>query len=184
VLLGSITEKVLRKAQCPVMVVPRPVEGGVVPGAGPFRRILCPMDFSCSAHAALTTATAFAQADGAELTVLHVIEVPAALYETPGFDVGAYRAGAEAASRARLSERISDTAKACRIDVVVVEGKIAHEVLRVAAERDSDLIVMGVHGRHAMDLMLFGSNTHHVIRAAVCPVMTVRREADHGTGTA
>jgi nucleotide-binding universal stress UspA family protein len=178
VLLGSITEKVLRKAHCPVMVVPRQVEGGVVPGAGRFRRILCPMDFSCSARAALTTATAFAQADGAELTVLHVIEVPAALYETPGFDIGAYRAGAEAASRARLSELVPDTAKACRIDVVVAEGKIAHEVLRVAAERDSDLIVMGVHGRHAMDLLLFGSNTHHVIRAAVCPVLTVRREAE------
>ena len=42
-------------------------------------------------------------------------------------------------------------------------------------ERESDLIVMGVHGRGALDLMVFGSNTHTVIRQAHCPVLTVRR---------
>jgi nucleotide-binding universal stress UspA family protein len=166
VLLGSITEKVLRKAQCPVMVVPRRVEAG----PGRFTRILCPMDFSCSSIAALTAAADLARADGAELTALHVIEIPAGLYETPGFDITAYRAGAEARSRARLTELIPDTAVGIsRVNVTVAEGRIAHEVLRVAAERDSDLIVMGVHGRHAVGLMLFGSNTHHVIRGCDVP---------------
>ena len=175
VLLGSITEKVLRKAQCPVMVVPRRVEAG----PGRFTRILCPMDFSCSSIAALTAAADLARADGAELTALHVIEIPAGLYETPGFDITAYRAGAEARSRARLTELIPDTAVGIsRVNVTVAEGRIAHEVLRVAAERNSDLIVMGVHGRHAVGLMLFGSNTHHVIRAATCPVLTIRRESE------
>jgi nucleotide-binding universal stress UspA family protein len=42
------------------------------------------------------------------------------------------------------------------------------------AEEEADLIVMGVHGRGALDLLLFGSNTHHVIRAATCPVLIVR----------
>jgi nucleotide-binding universal stress UspA family protein len=46
----------------------------------------------------------------------------------------------------------------------------------VAAERDADLIVMGVQGRTAIDLMVFGSTTHEVIRNAPCPVLTIRRE--------
>lgn len=44
----------------------------------------------------------------------------------------------------------------------------------MAAEEGSDLIVMGVQGRGAIDLMVFGSNSYRVIRGAACPVLTVR----------
>jgi nucleotide-binding universal stress UspA family protein len=43
----------------------------------------------------------------------------------------------------------------------------------VAAAENADLIVMGVQGRGAVDLMVFGSNTNHVIRSAACPVLVV-----------
>ena len=39
---------------------------------------------------------------------------------------------------------------------------------------DADLIVVGVRGRNAVDLALFGSTTNQVVRAAECPVLTVR----------
>jgi len=55
----------------------------------------------------------------------------------------------------------------------VNEGKPAREIERVAAEERADLIVMGVHGRGAVDLMVFGSNTNAVIRNAACPVLVV-----------
>ena len=49
------------------------------------------------------------------------------------------------------------------------------EILHQAvADEHSDLIVMGVHGRGAVDVLLFGSTTHHVIRASACPVLIVR----------
>ena len=54
------------------------------------------------------------------------------------------------------------------------EGKTSSEIQKLAIEQKSDLIVMGVQGRGAVDLMLFGSNTHRVIRAVSCPVLTVR----------
>jgi nucleotide-binding universal stress UspA family protein len=53
-------------------------------------------------------------------------------------------------------------------------GKPYREILRVAAERKADLIVMGVLGRGAVDLALFGSTTQHVVRSASCPVLTTR----------
>jgi nucleotide-binding universal stress UspA family protein len=61
------------------------------------------------------------------------------------------------------------------VDTAVVEGRAYREILRQAAEKKTDLVVMGVHGRGALDLLLFGSTTHHVIRASTCPVLIVRQ---------
>jgi nucleotide-binding universal stress UspA family protein len=133
------------------------------------------VDFSSSATAALTYAMLLAKEARAELTVLHVIEIPAALYETPGFDVDAYRMTAEAAARTRLCGLIPERVRtSCKVDMIVAEGKAAEEILRVATREDTDLIAMGMQGRRSVDLLWFGSNTHHVIRAASCPVLTVR----------
>lgn len=43
-----------------------------------------------------------------------------------------------------------------------------------AAEDETDLVVMGVHGGSAAEIMLFGSTTHHVVREATCPVLAIR----------
>jgi len=61
----------------------------------------------------------------------------------------------------------------CSIKTVVTEGSPYREILKTAAARSADLVVMGVHGRGAIDLMLFGSNTARVSRAATCPVLIV-----------
>ena len=61
------------------------------------------------------------------------------------------------------------------VDTAVVEGRAYREILGQAADKKADLIVMGVHGRGALDLLLFGSTTHHVIRASACPVLIVRQ---------
>jgi nucleotide-binding universal stress UspA family protein len=55
------------------------------------------------------------------------------------------------------------------------EGRAYREILRTATEEEADLIVMGGHGRGALDLLLFGSTTHHVVRASTCPVLIVRQ---------
>jgi nucleotide-binding universal stress UspA family protein len=176
-MLGSITEKVLRKARAPVMVVPRRLEEAPS-GPAHFTRIFCPVDFSESSTAALTYAMSLAQEADATLTVLHVVEIPTAVYEASGFDVAAFQRATQAASVTRLRELIPDAVRTfCTVETVVAEGRASHEILRLAAERGADLIVMGVRGRGALDLMVFGSNTHHVIRSAACPVLAI-----HGPG--
>jgi len=62
----------------------------------------------------------------------------------------------------------------CRIAKLVVLGRPYREILRIATERQADLIVMGVRGRGPVDLTLFGSTTNQVVRRATCPVITVR----------
>lgn len=59
-------------------------------------------------------------------------------------------------------------------DERLASGKAYREILRVAEETRAEIIVMGVHGKGALNRRLLGSTTHHVIREAGCPVLTLR----------
>lgn len=54
-------------------------------------------------------------------------------------------------------------------------GKPYVQILHVAAEEKTDLIVIGVHGRNPVDMALFGSTTNQIVRRATCPVLTLRQ---------
>jgi nucleotide-binding universal stress UspA family protein len=173
--LGSVTEKVLRKATCPVMTVPPRARAT---SKLPFKRLLCPVDFSDSSLAALEFAFSLAQEGDAELTLLHVFEWEAGdepLTNRP-FNVPEYRREVERDFAARLQALVPDSVRsACRPTTRIAHGKPYREILGVATEDGADLIVMGVQGRNALDLMLFGSTTNQVVRRATCPVVTLRR---------
>jgi nucleotide-binding universal stress UspA family protein len=81
--LGSVTEKVIRKATCPTLVVPP--RAPHVPAGAPiqFRRILCPVDCSASALDAVAYAINMAKEADAQLTLLHVVEFQPPLVEAP-----------------------------------------------------------------------------------------------------
>ena len=174
-LLGSVTEAVLREAPCPVLTVP-PHAAADVSEAVTFKRILCPVDFSPSALQALGFALDLArQADGL-VTLLHALEW---LSEEPRtsahFDVPEYRRHMAQDARERLRTLVAEESRTwVEIDDVVVFGRPYREVLRAAEMKSADLIVMGAQGRGGIDLALFGSTTQQVVRGAMCPVLTVR----------
>ena len=186
--LGSVTEKVIRKARCPTLVVP-PRAPDVAPVAAvQFRRILCPVDFSESSLRAFAHAVNMAEEADAHLTLLHAIETPSVISPEPAaieIDIARIRDAAVTETRRRLHDLIPQQARTyCSVETVVVQGGAHREILRQAADQRSDLIVMGVHGRGAVDVLLFGSTTHHVIRGSACPVLIVRgEEATGGGGT-
>lgn len=174
-ILGSVTEKVLRRAGCPVLTVPPRVR---TTSRLPFKRLLCPIDFSDPSLAALQFAFSLAQESDAELTILHVLEWP--IEEEPlvtrPFTVPEYRRYREEDATARLEQLVpSEVRDWCRPITRLGHGKAYREILGIATEDSADLIVMGVHGRNALDLMLFGSTTNQVVRRATCPVLTLRR---------
>jgi nucleotide-binding universal stress UspA family protein len=178
-LLGSTTEKVLRTlSSCPVMTVPPRAPGATASDTVQFRQILCPVDFSDASLHALAYAMSLAEESDARLTLLHAVEVPPELYEiplTPTFNTETIRHATEAERLRRLNALVPDAVRQfCSVDTTVIEGRASRAILRAATERHADLIVMGVQGRGAIDLMVFGSNTQYVIRGAECPVLTVR----------
>ena len=182
-ILGSVTEKVLRKAGCPVLTVPRAVPDALPVSSVLFKRILCAIDFSdCSMHA-LNYAISLAQEADSDLTVMHVIElppdIPREVYETSLAAqrlMQEYAARTEEDARTGLKNAIPDTVRACcTVDTVLASGKPYREILRVAEERTADLLVIGIHGRSAIDRLVFGSTAQHLVRQASCPVLTLRK---------
>ena len=178
--LGSVTEKVLRKALCPVLTVPgRAPDAAPVPSAL-FRRILCAVDFSDCSIRAFDYAVSLAKEADAHLTVLSVIDLPLAARTDVDEgvplprDLRRYVDDVTKERNARLKTLIpADAETYCTIDTALATGTPYREILRIATEQTIDLVVMGVRGRGAADLMLFGSTTQHVVRQAACPVLTI-----------
>jgi nucleotide-binding universal stress UspA family protein len=175
-ILGAVTEKVLRKATCPVLTVPAQAPDAVPREAGAIRRILCPVDFSSSSEGALEYAAALGQETQARLTVLHVLErLPDLAEYADAVGLTEYRHARFEQARVHLSQVVkAKVHETCKTDELVLVGSAYAEILRVAHDQDAGLIAMGVRGRGATDLMFFGSTTNHVVRAAHCPVLTVR----------
>ena len=172
--LGSVTEAVLRKAPCPVLTIPHEERAFAEPA--PFKRILYATDFSPAADDALDTALSLAQEAQAALILVHVVEGATVAEAASGVPVNVSLLTADLAEDARRAMREAVPASArdwCITEEVVAFGRPADEILRVARDRKAQLIVMGVHGRNALDLLLFGSTTHQVIRKAPCPVLTI-----------
>ena len=173
-MLGSVAERVLRKATCPVMTVPPPA---AAVARLPYKRLLCPVDFSASSLAALRFAFSIAKESDAHLTILHVFDWPPdeeLLVER--FDSPELRRVIEEQSRTRLDALVTDEVRAwCEPDTRVTYGKPYRQILEIAERQEPDLIIMGVRGRNPLDVALFGSTTNHVVRRASCPVLTLRQ---------
>jgi nucleotide-binding universal stress UspA family protein len=172
-LLGSVAETVLRRAACPVLTVRAAMSGDA---SRLLRRIVCALDFSAGGFVALHYARDLAAASAAQLTLLHVIELPATGPEFRHPDLADYRVTRFEYARDNMKAALAGIRGTCDVRELVLVGRPEREILRVATEQQSDLIVMGVHGRNAVDLAIFGSVTHHVVRHAPCPVLTVRTE--------
>jgi nucleotide-binding universal stress UspA family protein len=179
--LGSVTEKVLRKARCPVLTVPPKAEPT---SPIPFSRVLCAVDFSDSSLRGVEYAMSLAREADARLTLAHVVEWPWQEPPPPPMDeippvlamqLGEFRKHREQQSAERLLALIPAEAREwCRPIVEVRHGKPYVELLRMAADTHADLIVIGMHGRSPADLTVFGSTVNQVVRRAVCPVLTIR----------
>jgi nucleotide-binding universal stress UspA family protein len=175
--IGSIAERVLRAAPCPVLTVPRAAPEAMPIAAGVFKRILCPTDFTPASHQALQWALAFAQEADAELLVLHVFEALLAPEHDafPRSALSAYRRSYEDWAVARLHESVPEASRAwCRVRELIGAGSVHREIVHAAATHDCDVIAMGVGKARGVGDRVFGSTTQQVVRTAECPVLTVR----------
>ena len=157
--LGSVAEKVVRKAPCPVLTVPCAVEGH--PDKPVFEHVLCGVDFLETSQRAVEYAVSLAEEANGRLTLLHTIEwVPDERRPThTTFGLNLYRQAVLTEARARLAELVPAEARDwCQIDMRVACGEPSVEILRAAAAERADLVVLGAGHQGPIDRMLFGAD--------------------------
>jgi nucleotide-binding universal stress UspA family protein len=168
-MMGSVTEKVLRQARCPVLAVRKPAHHVINSVRDPepihLRRMLLCVDFSdLSCHAA-EHAFSMAKEYGAELILLHV------LGEAPR---SADLQSATEKVVKQLEECIAPKVRdACIVKAMVRIGKPYQEITQLALEEQTDLMIMGVRGRGSLHAAVFGSTTYRVIQLGAAPVLAV-----------
>jgi nucleotide-binding universal stress UspA family protein len=168
--LGSVAEEIFRKAACPVLTI-GPSFIGERPSNGSITEIVYATDFGPQYEVAASYAISLAEEFQARLTLLHVIDDAA-----PGDLVNA--AQVEAATTHLLRKLIPPEAELwCDPHVTVERGPAAEKILEVAAHRNANLIVLGIHqpdGFMGVATHLPFATAHKVVTQARCPVLTVR----------
>jgi nucleotide-binding universal stress UspA family protein len=150
-----------------------------------IRTILLPTDFSECGNYALSYAASLARTFGARIVCVNVIE--------PIVPTVGYTGMTEPLPVTDISEQLEDSAERelpkiaeCEecagldVEELIVHGEAATEIVRVAREREVDLIVISSHGRTGLGRILFGSTAEAVVRHASCPVLVVKPPSDEG----
>jgi nucleotide-binding universal stress UspA family protein len=170
-MLGSVTERVMRGASCPVLAVRNPPREFMAADKDGrhvhrLRQILFCTDFSENSERALNYAISATEEYDAELTLLHVLE------EVPS---PAKTEKAIAAATEQLDKLIPPVErKTIKIKTAVRIGKPYRQIIQFAEEEQIDMVAMGVRGRGALDLAVFGSTTYRVMQLGPSPVLAVR----------
>ena len=147
-----------------------------------IRTILLPTDFSECGNYALSYAASLARTFDASIICVHVIEpmVPTVGYSgmtepLPIADITDQLEDSAERELPKLAE--SEECAGLDIEEIIVHGDAASEIVRVARDRDVDLIVVSSHGRTGLGRILFGSTAEAVVRHASCPVLVVKPPA-------
>ena len=176
--LGSVTERLIRTLPCPVLIIP-----GADPDAGvdvdqglKFKRILIGCDFSAVSIRAFQYGLSLAQEFQSEIHMVHVIAPP--VYRNfDRYDNGPTE-DISPDLRNYLNEKMekmvpADARNWCVPKTVLLEGKPDEALIEYANANRIDMIVLGVRGQGLVEKVLVGSTTSRVIRRAVCPVLSV-----------
>ena len=146
-----------------------------------YNKILLPTDGSENAKRAGKHAIWIADASGADIIVLNVIEpYYPQISALPNFSEVVFdelreegRNAVESFKRDLEQNQCNGVCKNISLTTKINEGKAYMEILNTIKEEKIDLVVMGASGRHGLDRFLLGSVTERVVREANCSVLVV-----------
>ena len=147
----------------------------ITPTLPKLKNVLFATDFSAGSLAALPYAGRIARAFGANLHLCH-IEASAPL-ATGLADLHLYEAAGKEAVQRLAALRGLPEIKGLDTALVLAEGDVKDELLKVVSAANIDLVVAGTRGRTGLRKMLLGSVTEEICRVVTCPILTVGHEA-------
>jgi nucleotide-binding universal stress UspA family protein len=166
-LLGPVAEEIFRLAECPVLSVRAQAEKPVLASFG-FRRILYATNFKPHSERAAAFAHSLEREHGANLTVLHVVEDQ---LETPQGSHGIIRDFMIRRMKKGLPVVCVGNSEP---DFQVRFGDPGEQILAVAREQHSDLIILGLRAGTSSDGQLPSAIAYKLVCQAACPVLTAR----------
>ncbi|MBP5057094.1 universal stress protein [Pseudomonas chlororaphis] len=164
-LLGSTAQRMLNRMICPVLMVKQTPRRE-------YRTLLVPVDFSPSSLRSIALARSIAPQ--AEIILLHVFEAPfegsMRFANIDSDTLHQYRTVFKKDAMEKLSA-LSEEAGLPNARQIVVHGDPAWCIVEQEQELDCDLIVMGKQGSSALEELLVGSITKHVLNESECDVL-------------
>lgn len=175
-LLGNTAEEVVRRAPCPVWVVPGVSghEADQPPMLLPLRRILVATDFSLESRKALDYGVALARELDATLHLVHVVPTVLPADVSHLATVLQEPAMKESARRELARMRAEELPPGLRAVTTVLSGNPFLEINKEALRVCAGLIVTSTHGYTGLRYLLLGSTAQHVVEHASVPVLVVR----------
>ncbi len=178
IILGSVTERLMRTLNCPLLVVNSP-EHKFVSTADQvvkIEKILVGCDFSPDSDQAFNYALSLAQEFEAELHLAHVIEPPRQSevhrQDTPVSEE--MQQNYRDLLNRKFKEMVPVEARYwCTPQTGLLEGQAFEEIVRYAESKEIDMIVLGVRGHGLVKTLFLGSTTDRVVRRSPCPVLSV-----------
>jgi nucleotide-binding universal stress UspA family protein len=161
-LLGSTADRVVRKAVCPVLVV-----RGELPV--PPRRVLLPVDLSELSADAFRCGLHFLGRIGAPAEIEALYALDRDLPHEVTFEQGKRHAAWELE---QVVAQYTEEAPA-PVRTEVRQGEARAEILAEIERQETDLVILGTHGRSGFDRLLLGSIASGVLREAPCSVLTI-----------
>lgn len=139
-----------------------------------YHKILLALDLSSNTHLLCSKAQEIAKYNQSQLALIHVIEPLIMEYAYDALPMMPVGVEDEMVKRARkeltrIGETLGIPDERCWVEL----GGTKSEILRIARERSFDLIIIGSHGRHGVELLL-GSTANAVLHGAPCDVLAVR----------
>jgi nucleotide-binding universal stress UspA family protein len=155
----------------------------------PFKKILCPTDFSKPSYEALKAATDLALHFAAELWIVHVIPLVPVYSSEPdtafaaSFDIPLYQQELSTQSEKALSDILHQRVPPeLSTHTFVAMGDAAQQIIKTAEQEQVDLIVIATHGHTGWGRFMFGSVAEKVVRLSPCPVLTIKAPEDKSSG--
>ena len=149
-----------------------------------LRNVIVATDFRASSGQTLACGREFAQAFGARLHLVHVVNDLAALNGSTigSVQLGRQQTALQERARAALEAMLDDDLRAAGArPFVLTSDRPASAILGYARDEQADLIVVGAHGYEGFIDLFLGSVAQQVVRGATCPVLTVRHPPADGT---
>ena len=151
-----------------------------------MKKILVPTDFSEPGTWAVEVAASIAKKMYAQVTLLHIVELPSAESFNVEGQVDNFPEWEDKLFALKLIDKnkqlLSEAAESLRNQGITVNtqlriGNPFHGIRTIIVDHKADLVIMGTLGRSRFEEILVGSNTEKVVRYSKCPVLTVHQRS-------